>query len=47
MEKSVIGTLIPKQMVEQIDSAVKSGKYVNKSDFLRQAIREKLENEKQ
>lgn len=47
MEKSVIGTLIPKQMADQIESAIQSGKYVNKSDFLRQAIREKLEAEKQ
>jgi len=46
MDKSVIGTLIPNQMAEKIDSAVKSGKYINKSDWLRQAIREKLELEK-
>jgi len=47
MTKIIIGTLIPPQMAEQVYAAVKAGNYVNKSDFLRQAIREKLERDKQ
>ena len=43
--KEVIGTLIPDEMVKQIARAVISGKYVNRSDFMRQALREKLERE--
>ena len=47
MEKITVATWIPKQIVDDIESAVNEGKYVNKADFIRQAIREKLENEKQ
>ena len=46
-QKLMVGTWVPKQVADEIKSVVSKGQYVNSSDFIRQAIREKLENEKQ
>lgn len=47
MSKGVYGALIPEVLARQIDQAITDGKYVSKSDFVRQAIREKLERDQQ
>lgn len=47
MSKGVYGALIPEALAKQIDQAIAEGKYVSKSDFVRQAIRKLLENENQ
>ena len=39
------GSKIPQVMKKSIGSAVQSGNYLNESDFIRHAIREKLEKE--
>jgi len=39
------GTKIPYNLKESIEAAVTTGSYLNQSDFIRDAIREKLERE--
>ena len=40
-----VGTKIPPNLKESLEHAVKSGNYLNISDFLRDALKEKLERE--
>ena len=47
LEKMTVGTWVSKQMVDDIKAATVKGGYINQADFIRQAIREKLEDEKQ
>jgi Arc/MetJ-type ribon-helix-helix transcriptional regulator len=39
------GSKIPETMKKSISKAVQTGNYLNESDFIRHAIKEKLENE--
>jgi Arc/MetJ-type ribon-helix-helix transcriptional regulator len=39
------GSKVPQIIKQSIDSAIKSGNYLNESDFIRDAIREKLQRE--
>ena len=45
MQNKAIGVRMPKRMKEKIDQAVEKGLYNNRSDFVRNAIREKLKEE--
>ena len=47
LKKISVSTWIPKPMAEELLSYVAEGKYVNQADFIRQAIRNQLETEKQ
>lgn len=40
-----IATRVPKQLKEKIEKAIEKGHYVNVSDLVRSAIREKLKGE--
>lgn len=39
------GSKVPQIIKRSIDGAIKSGNYLNESDFIRDAIREKLQRE--
>lgn len=39
------GSKVPQIIKQSIDGAIKSGNYLNESDFIRDAIREKLQRE--
>lgn len=41
-----VGTKVPELLKATLGEAVKNGNYLNVSDFVRQAIREKLEKER-
>jgi Arc/MetJ-type ribon-helix-helix transcriptional regulator len=41
-----LGTSVPPEVEKQIEALVKKGYYKTKSDFLYQAVLEKLKNEK-
>lgn len=41
-----LGTSVPPEVEKQIEGLVKKGYYKTKSDFLYQAVLEKLKNEK-
>jgi len=42
MLHEIVNVRVPKHMKEKIDQAVQKGLYNNRSDFVRNAIREKL-----
>ena len=42
MQNEIVGVRMPKQLRKKIDQAVEKGLYTNRSDFVRNAIREKL-----
>jgi len=46
MEK-ILATKVPDELLADIDAAIKLGKYLTYSEFLRAAIREKVERETQ
>ncbi|MCX6720808.1 MAG: ribbon-helix-helix domain-containing protein [Candidatus Staskawiczbacteria bacterium] len=43
--RSVINISLPKELVFDLDKAIKKGKYSSKSEFVRELIREKMEEE--
>ena len=46
MKQSHFGVRLPTKLKEDIKEAVNEGRYLNPSEFARQALREKLEREK-
>ena len=46
-EKRWIAAKIPVTVSDEIDDAVNSGRYLNRSDFLRNALRTELEREEE
>ena len=42
MKNKAVAVRMPKGLTEKIDQAVEKGLYTNRSDFIRNAIREKL-----
>jgi len=40
-----VGTRLPPSIIEKIDKQVESSEYLTRSDWLRQAIREKIQND--
>ena len=42
-----VGTLLSMKDIGSIDTIVKKGEYLNRSDFIRDAVREKLKRENQ
>jgi len=44
-ELEVVSTKVPPSVFEDIEKEVDSSKYMSISDFVRQAVREKLEKE--
>ena len=40
------GLSLPKRLLDKIDEAIQNEAYTNKTDFIKCAIREKLEKEK-
>ena len=47
VENVVLGTRVPRQMDSEIIKAVEEGKYLNKADFLRVAVRSELKKLKE
>jgi len=45
MQDEIVGARIPKQLKEKMEQAIQKGLYINISDFVRNAIREKLKEE--
>jgi len=45
MHDVLVSARIPKRLKDKIDQAVEKGLYNNRSDFVRNAIREKLKEE--
>jgi len=41
----LISLKLPEEMLDTIDEIVKTGKYASRSEFIRTAIREKIERE--
>jgi len=47
VEKQQVGTRLPKPMVDEIDTLLVRGKYLNYADFLRAAARTEIEKQKE
>jgi len=43
--RSIVNISLSKELVSDLDKAVKKGKYSSKSEFLRELIRERIEQE--
>jgi Arc/MetJ-type ribon-helix-helix transcriptional regulator len=45
MKNKAIATWVPETLEQEIQELIDQGRYTNKADFIRTAVREKLEKE--
>ena len=43
--KSLVGAMMPRQDIDKIDELVEAGRYLNRSEMIRFAVRKELEKE--